>query len=402
MESTVPSKKSDKEFVEINDRVRKRKAIETSTIQGVVNNTESPPAAISGTPIAQEGQESQLTSTIVLPEQAPLKPEPSATEKKIDIAMRNQISSSRATTVELDALKDLMPKLRKEINTYSINECQLIKELEKKLPSCYEHKDVRLNIVLEEIQRLRLNRRRALAKLKEATVKIVELQSKMELTSYEAGEIFWNGKISKMSDEKYSKLEEFTESIQEKESSVNFSLTPAALGMRNESRSMSADTTVSSAHHNIYSQMNGDRGSFAELSSSVATSRDLAELLSEGIKKQGGSMHPRIVDETSSRNIQTLKSSELSTLPNNNNVDVGPSFIQAESVQSSGSQGNDTEIDFGKMLAEAQKQAEWRRKITKKGIMIAVIPPAAVIGGIILLDWLTGIFSTTLGALFGG
>ena len=58
-------------------------------------------------------------------------------------------------------------------------------------------------------------------------------------------------------------------------------------------------------------------------------------------------------------------------------------------------------IDFEKIVADAQKQAEWRRKITKKGLLIAALPPAAVISAILLLDWLTGFFSSSLGALFG-
>jgi hypothetical protein len=169
MESRIPPVKSDKESGTHFGRMHK-KASEPSESR--------PPSLAASAPIPQS-VEKDAEQVVVLP-----KLFSDGAGSKLDAAMKNQVSSSRAVTVEIDTLRDIMPKLRKEIHTYSINECLLIKELEKKLPSCQEHKDVRLNMVLEEIHRLRMNRRKTLLKLKESIVKVVELRSRMEITSY--------------------------------------------------------------------------------------------------------------------------------------------------------------------------------------------------------------------------
>src|SRR4029079_9445967 len=145
----------------------------------------------------------QVTKDSVLRELSPA-------ASRLDLEMRNQTSSARGMTVEISTLRDLMPKLRKEIQTYTINECQLVKELENKLPSCQEHKDIRLNLVLDEIHRLRENRRRTLTRLTESIVKVVGIQSRLEAASYDAGEIFWDRRIANLSGSEYHRLDVFT------------------------------------------------------------------------------------------------------------------------------------------------------------------------------------------------
>ena len=384
MESNVPPAKSDKEFGAPLERPRKRKTAEAAPMPSVSESSE-PRTLTSDIPVEQKGQE----STIVLPE-ASTRSFPSG-ESRIDIAMRNQISSSRATTVELDTLRDLMPKLRKEVHTYSINECQLIKELEKKLPSCHEHKDVRLNLVLEEIQRLRLNRRRTLAKLKESTVKIVELQSRMEITSYEAGEVFWDGRITKISDDRYQKLDVFTSAIEEKESRENFSPTPVTHFMTdNQTLSMSVNARTQGQIHTRREQ-----GYLTELANDVSAAYEETKKMSG----QGQSMiSPKPAQEAFTTYSPAAASEKVEAPTFANNTLENSLITEAPAI--GGQQSNDL-IDFEKVVADAQKQAARRRKITKKGLLIAVVPPAAVIG-ILLLDWATGIVSRSLGPLFWG
>lgn len=401
MESSIPPIKSDKEFVESMERSRKRKTAGISAIQGAANTMQTP-AAPSNAPV-RPMEEQESTNPVVLPAEPSEQSHSSGPENKIDASMRNQISSSRATTVELDSLRDLMPKLRKEINTYSINECQLIKELEKKLPSCYEHKDVRLNIVLEEIQRLRLNRRRALSRLKESTVKIVELQARMELTSYEAGEVFWNRKISSLSDDRYSSLDVFTNTIEEKESKENFSTTPLAFSIANELGSISA-SAAARRQNNQVAKTRSEQGYLTEMASGASATYAQADT-SEDVKFQKNLyLQSAIIDAVSnSSNNSVPQAAENATRTSDNVASELASLTPEGNTQQTNNLYTDVSgIDFEKVVAEAQKQAQWRRKITKKGILIAALPPAAVIGSILLLDWLTGIFSTTLGSLFGG
>jgi len=390
MESGVQPVKSDKEIVESSEKSRKRKMSGSPTGQG---------AARSSAPIMSREQES--VTTIVLPEEPIEQSNQTESQNKIDAAMRNQISSSRATTVELDSLRDLMPKLRKEINTYSINECQLIKELEKKLPSCYEHRDVRLNIVLEEIQRLRINRRRALAKLKEATVKIIELQARMEMTSYEAGEVFWNGKISRLSEEKYAKPDMFTDLIEEKESKENFSF--PSLGPSVGTFGSSPAGILDKIPENRGANTGGTQGYVTEMASGASTATYAQADISEDATIQKNMMIQSAIIEAVSKGSSKpvaegpqQASSIKFEAPDTSSIPQPESSPQSNNPRIDGSG-----IDFEQLVADAQKQAGWRAKFTKKGILLAVIPPAAAISAILVLDWLTGIVSNTLGALFG-
>jgi archaellum component FlaD/FlaE len=62
--------------------------------------------------------------------------------------------------------------------------------------------------------------------------------------------------------------------------------------------------------------------------------------------------------------------------------------------------GTDATLDIEKVVSEAQKRALRTRLITRKGILLASIPPAAV-AGLLIFDWLTGILSRSLGLPLG-
>jgi hypothetical protein len=62
--------------------------------------------------------------------------------------------------------------------------------------------------------------------------------------------------------------------------------------------------------------------------------------------------------------------------------------------------GTDPTLDIEKVVSDAQKQALRTRLITRKGILLASIPPAAV-AGLLIFDWLTGILSRSLGLPLG-
>jgi hypothetical protein len=162
MESRALPKKSHKQSDEGSELANKK------VVESFSNAINSKSSGLNQTTSAIQNNESngQVTKDLVLRELSPA-------ASRLDLEMRNQISSARGMTVEISTLRDLMPKLRKEIQTYTVNECQLVKELENKLPSCQEHKDIRLNLVLDEIHRLRENRRRTLTRLTESIVKVV-------------------------------------------------------------------------------------------------------------------------------------------------------------------------------------------------------------------------------------
>lgn len=347
---------------------------------------------------------------------------------EINPALRNQMSTSRAMTVELGTLRDMMPKLKREVHIYSINECQLVKELEKKLPSCNEHKDVRLNLILEEIQRIRLNRRRALEKLKESQVKIAELEFRMELSSYQAGEIFWDGKISKLSDEKYNNLESFTQKIEEKQSQENFAPTPiidniTRKGMLNE-RDENLKTLELESRADIENRRRfklPTEGTFTQDGLEAKTS------LGEGGRTQNMLVHatsPSVLETPNpsvyvtsigsmpSTNANAVLDAENKTFATGNSPlltgeDDLHSRILAQKLANKGLAEQGGKGEFGESLkeiddivAEAHQQKSLLGKIKRKGFILYAIPASAAVG-MLLVEWQTKAISTYLGPLLG-
>lgn len=108
------------------------------------------------------------------------------------------------TSVELSALRDIIPRIRHEIRAYTISECQYVRELERKLPATRSSGEVRLHLVMEQIERLRMHRRNALDELSRSNVRIAELESKKERASYDAGELYWNTRINELENKYYA------------------------------------------------------------------------------------------------------------------------------------------------------------------------------------------------------
>lgn len=391
MESSIPAVKSNGESGPSYGLAQKKKASEITGNQS--------PLAVSPVPTVEKEQE----RIAVLPKSF------SRVESKLDTAMKNQISSSRAITVEIDTLRDIMPKLRKEIQTYSINECLLIKELERKLPSCQEHKDVRLDMVLEEIQRLRMNRRKTLSKLKESIVKVVELQSRMEVTSYEAGEIFWDGRISRLSSETYHVLDDFAPSLSkgtEEEKEEDFS--PADISnFKADSGTLSVSVkntnTVTLSKTRKYSEQG-----YAEQTTDTASHASLSNISNLAHKTAQKNEYGK---ELGMQFIESPLTEQLSTNKTETAYSAMIPPVQSLSIQSNpiaeltgkqvDSENDANEIpDIEMLVSEAQKQAQWRKLITRKGIMLTLIPPA-VVAGLLVVDWLTGIVSKSLSLPFG-
>ena len=157
-------------------------------------------------------------------------------QQTISLGMRNQMSSSRAMTVELNTLKDMTPKLMREVHTYTISECQHVKELEKNLPFCREHRDVRFSLVLEEIHRLRANRGQTLDKLRETHVKIAELEFRLELSSFQAGEIFWDQKLAQLAQASSVDLSSSSAPNSSKEFRPNFEYAPVTESIKTSAK----------------------------------------------------------------------------------------------------------------------------------------------------------------------
>jgi hypothetical protein len=318
---------------------------------------------------------------------------------RIDAEMKTQVSMSRAITVELNTLRDMMPKLKREIHTYSINECQLVKELEAKLPSCHEHGDVRLNLVLEEIQRLRINKRRALRRLKESQVRVVELESGMESSSYEAGELFWDSRITKLTGGEYSARLNILAAaiIEEKKAKENFSFTPATSPISYKASSSDSRTiTTGMTQSNMVSKKSG-QGYVIE-STRRATVYKIPANTSDGKYQNMVDPNERVVpimnNSVSGGNAMTSKAAHQ------NNSQSGAELLN---LHESGQEqvGRSTcKLDLEKMVTEARRRRDLHKNFRKRNYLIAVLPVLAVVG-LLLFDWQTGLFSTVLSPIIG-
>jgi len=101
-------------------------------------------------------------------------------------------------SVELSTLRDMVPRLRKEIQIYAVNESQYMRELEKKLPHCRGIGEIRMQMTIDQIDRLREHKISALDELAQLTAKITELEYRKERNSYEAGEEQWNSRLTEL------------------------------------------------------------------------------------------------------------------------------------------------------------------------------------------------------------
>jgi hypothetical protein len=307
---------------------------------------------------------------------------PSAASR-LDLEMRNQISSARGMTVEINTLRDLMPKLRKEIQTYTVNECQLVKELEKKLPSCHEHKDIRLNLILDEIQRLRINRRRTLTRLTESIVKVIGIQSRLEAASYDAGEIFWDRRISNLSGSEYQKLDIFTPFEVRSEGNDTLDTFSDFMGdSKTKSRSSERESTTAPSN-------TSDQGLLTELSMSAKQENfETREHLFQ--QPKFGSEHPTIpptrMDKANPKIEREMNQAALTDESSANHQQTKRSDM-----------GSPATIDIEDVIAQAQKEAK-PREVNRRTAFLVIAIPAAVVG-LLILDNLTRIISRSL---FGG
>jgi hypothetical protein len=406
MESRIPPVKSDKESGTHIGRMHKKTS----------EHSESQPPSLAASAPVPSSVEKETEQVVVLP-----KLFSDGAGSKIDAAMKNQVSSSRAVTVEIDTLRDIMPKLRKEIHTYSINECLLVKELEKKLPSCQEHKDVRLNMVLEEIHRLRMNRRKTLLKLKESIVKVVELRSRMEITSYEAGEIFWDARISKLSGETFRELDIFIPASatgEGEEGDADFS--PSRISNpKGDSRTLSISVKNAYAAARTQPSKRIEQEYLTEQTRDPATTYanvNITSNLTQGTVQKNEEYTSPQPWKQSGENRRSLGTEQLSINSAEIAAPIPPTILGQSSpdaklpiehydladskAKAISEMGTDPTLDIEKVVSDAQKQALRTRLITRKGILLASIPPAAV-AGLLIFDWLTGILSRSLGLPLG-
>jgi hypothetical protein len=101
-------------------------------------------------------------------------------------------------SVELGTLKDMVPRLRREIRNYAVSESQFMRELEKKLPHCRGIGEIRMQMTIDQIDRLRDHKKVALDQLAQLSAKITELEYRKERNSYEAGEVQWNLRLTEL------------------------------------------------------------------------------------------------------------------------------------------------------------------------------------------------------------
>jgi len=119
-------------------------------------------------------------------------------DKNISQESSRKFMNYEMVSVELSTLKDMVPRLRKEIRTYAVNESQYMRELEKKLPHCRGIGEIRMQMTIDQIDRLREHKISALDELAQLTTKITELEYRKERNSYEAGEVQWNARLTEL------------------------------------------------------------------------------------------------------------------------------------------------------------------------------------------------------------
>lgn len=376
------------------DRSRRRKNVEADSVSDINAASKPDPQMMiqPSTPV-ESGQDSPVlteTTTEIRP----------AVDGRIDNARKTQISTSRAITVELNTLRDLMPKLKREIHTYSINECQLVKELETKLPSCLEHKDVRLNLVLEEIQRLRINKRKALRRLNESQIRIVELESGMELSSYEAGELFWDSKITRLSGGDYSARLNILAAaiIEEKKSKENFSFTPVTRATSYEAaNSESSITTTGTTQSGMAGRKSG-QGYIIESTRNVTPHKVAAK--TPDVKNQSMMLGAAARIAPNTNNSATEVAATGAEADRLNNSQSGTSSLNLHEKGHKQAEPSAGQIDLEKIVTEAQRRREAHRNFRKRNLLIAILPVGVVVG-LLVLDWQTGFLSTLLSPLIG-
>ena len=392
MEPNVQPIKSHSDNVISPEKSRKRKGVEAESVPelNTVIKPEPQTNILPSTP-----SESDRITPVMTDE--PSQSGGDGRDGRIDVGMRTQVSMSRAMTVELNTLRDIMPKLKREIHTYSINECQLVKELETKIPACHEHRDVRLNLVLEEIQRLRINKRRALRRLKESQVRIVELESGMESSSYEAGELFWDSRITKLTSGDYSARLNILAAAIIEEKKANFSFTPAthpsSYAASSESNVMTTGKTQSSMMNRKSSQ-----GYFIESTRNAA-------MYGIATKKSDEKFQNTVVGRSAS--IVTNMNNSVSRVSTNsqgeahqNNSQSNASILNPHELGHEQVGRSMDKIDLEKMVTEARRRRDLHKNFRKRNFLIAIVPVAAVVG-LLLLDWQTGFLSRALSIILG-
>jgi hypothetical protein len=311
-------------------------------------------------------------------------------------AMKSHISMSRAITVELNTLRDMMPKLRREIHTYSMNECQLVKELEKQLPECHEHKDVRLNLVLAEIQRLRINKRRALRRLRDSQVRAVELECSMESSSYEAGELFWDSKISTLSRGDYSARLNVvaTAIIEEKRAKENSSFAPVTRSASHEASSSESNMMTPGATQSNALGRKNVQGYFIESTRNAPMYRVQPKAFEVKNQTMAGTSARVTPNENSSLSEANVASTET-THENSSQSRTSSLNLHEQAARRTG------HLDLEKMVTEARRKEQHRSFTFKRfGLLIAVLPVSTVVG-LLLLDWQTGFMSWLFSPILG-
>lgn len=124
------------------------------------------------------------------------------TRSRQPLSSLSRISSSplqfRRVADELTTIQDIMTGIRNEVDAYSKLEHRYVHELEKKLPKSEGMGDIRMQLTVDQLEKIRAYRRNALDQLTEMNEKIAALEARVERIAFEAEEAELNSKLQEL------------------------------------------------------------------------------------------------------------------------------------------------------------------------------------------------------------
>jgi hypothetical protein len=126
----------------------------------------------------------------------------SNTRSRRSLSSLSRISSSPLhfgrVADELTTIQDIMTGIRNEVDAYSKLEHRYVHELEKKLPKSEGMGDIRMQLTVDQLEKIRAYRRNALDQLTEMNEKIAALEARVERIALEAEEAELNSKLQEL------------------------------------------------------------------------------------------------------------------------------------------------------------------------------------------------------------
>ena len=321
-------------------------------------------------------------------------------QKNITQEPSRKFMNYEMVSVELSTLRDMVPRLRKEIRTYAVNESQYMRELEKKLPHCRGIGEIRMQMTIDQIDRLREHKISALDELAQLTTKITELEYRKERNSYEAGQVQWNTRLTELASQYCS----FSSPSEAQTLLGGLEFRPHIINSRSYSKYV---RTESGSNHGI------DIGSQRD----SITKGALVNMGTYQANERGPTPETPLGNNSASNNFMQLMIESREIAENRLRAEkirqavpgIGkPLLVEKDRIifgeDEIGIQNHRSPSADSKKLAEGEIDREERalaKEIRKKKIALSIIVPSLV-GAIIAFELQTGLLRKTLGGIFFG